>query len=193
MPACTLASSIMDNPGSYGRIVRDEIGEVVGIVEYLDATESQHRIKEVNVSIYCFDAAELMGIIDDLRNDNAKGEYYLTDTLGMLRAAGHWLAAVSAVPPEDVLSINNRVQLAEVSRLMQRRIQRRHMINGVTIEDPGSTWIDPRATIGSDTVIRAMSVLDGRCEVGKSCRIGPMVHLTDESVGDGRVVDHPSP
>jgi bifunctional UDP-N-acetylglucosamine pyrophosphorylase/glucosamine-1-phosphate N-acetyltransferase len=188
--ACTLASSIMANPGSFGRVIRDETGEMIGVVEYLDATEAQHQIKEVNVSLYCFDAARLLAVIDDLRNDNAKGEYYLTDTLGMLRARGYPLAGVPTVPPEDVLSINDRVQLAEVSRLMQERIQRRHMLAGVTIEDPASTWIDPRASVGPDTTIRPTTVVDGRCRIGRRCVIGPMVHLRDAVVKDDQIVEH---
>ncbi len=189
--ACTLATSIMTDPGSFGRVIRDETGELAGIVEYLDASEAQHMIREVNVSLYCFDVERLLEVIDDLRNDNAKGEYYLTDTLGMLKAKGYTLAAVAAVPEADVLSINDRVQLAEVNRLMQRRIQERHMRAGVTIEDPDSTWIDPQALIGADTVIRAMSVLDGRCRIGANCLVGPMVHLTDAKVADGETVEHP--
>ncbi len=188
--ACTLATSIMTDPGSFGRVIRDETGELAGIVEYLDASEAQHMIREVNVSLYCFDVEKLLEVIDDLRNDNAKGEYYLTDTLGMLKAKGYTLAPVAAVPEADVLSINDRVQLAEVNRLMQQRIQQRHMLDGVTIEDTQSTWIDPRATIGPDTVIRAMSVLDGACRVGAGCTIGPMVHLADAVVEDGQTVEH---
>ena len=188
--ACTLATSILENPGSFGRILRDETGELMGIVEYLDATEDQHRTKEVNVSLYCFDLGRLLEVLGQLRNDNAKGEYYLTDTLGMLRAKGYPLAAVAAVPPEDVLSINDRVQLAEVNRLMQRRIQQRHMRAGVTVEDPESTWIDPRAVIGADTIIRAMTVLDGCCRIGSNCVIGPMVHLTDAEIADNQTLEH---
>ncbi len=188
--ACTVATCIMGIPGAYGRILRDETGEMLGIVEYLDATEAQHQIQEINVSVYCFDLKRLLGVLGELRNDNAKGEYYLTDTLGMLRARGHALAAVPVVRPEDVLSINDRAQLAEVNRVMQQRIQRRHMLAGVTIEDVGSTWIDPRSSIGPDTVIRAMTVLDGACRIGRRCVIGPMVHLTDADVPDGQTVEH---
>lgn len=187
--ACTLATSIMENPGSFGRALRDETGELIGVVEYLDATEDQHRIKEVNVSLYCFDMARLLEVIDGLKNDNAKGEYYLTDTLGMLRARDYPLAAVPAVPAEDVLSINDRVQLAEVNRLMQRRIRRRHMLAGVTVEDPDTTWIDPRVVIGPDTIIRPSTVLDGPCRIGRGCVIGPMVHLSDAVIEDGQNVE----
>ncbi len=187
--ACTLATSIMQSPGTFGRVIRDETGELSGIVEYLDASEAQHQIKEVNVSLYCFDVARLVEVIDDLRNDNAKGEYYLTDTLGMLKGKGYPLAAVPAVPEEDVLSINDRQQLAQVSRLMQRRIQQKLMLAGVTIEDTQSTWIDPRTTIDTDTVIRPMTVLDGACRIGSGCVVGPMVHLTDATIEDNQVVE----
>jgi len=188
--ACTLATSIMTDPGAFGRVIRDETGELAGIVEYLDASEAQHQIREVNVSLYCFDVEKLLEVIGDLRNDNAKGEYYLTDTLGMLKAKDYTLAAVAAVPEADVLSINDRVQLSEVNRLMQRRIQQRHMLAGVTIEDAATTWIDPRTEVGPDTVLRAMTGLDGACRGGSGCRIGPMVHLTDAVVDDGQDVEH---
>ena len=120
--ACTLATSILPDPMRYGRILRDESGELAGIVEHLDADEQQRRIDEVNVSIYCFDAAALRGVIGRLSNDNAKGEYYLTDALGLLRAGGGHLAAVAAVPPEDVLSINTLDQLEQVDRILAARI-----------------------------------------------------------------------
>lgn len=120
--ACTLATSILSEPGGYGRIVRDQAGNLVGIVEALDATAEQKAIHEVNVSIYCFDAAALRGVIARLKNDNAKGEYYLTDTLGLLASEGRKIAAVAAVPPEDVLSINTLDELRHVSDIMAARM-----------------------------------------------------------------------
>ena len=120
--ACTLATSILDEPEKYGRIVRDEAGELVGIVEYLDATAAQRQIKEVNVSVYCFDAAALRSILPKLRNDNNKGEYYLTDALSILRSEGKKLAAVAAVPPQDVLSINTLKELEEVGAILAKRL-----------------------------------------------------------------------
>ena len=121
--ACTLATSILPEPGRYGRILRDEAGELVGIVEYLDANEAQRRVREVNVSIYCFDAAALRDVLGELTHDNAKGEYYLTDALGLLRRRGAKLAAVAAVPAEDVLSINTLEELAHVERILSERMR----------------------------------------------------------------------
>jgi bifunctional UDP-N-acetylglucosamine pyrophosphorylase/glucosamine-1-phosphate N-acetyltransferase len=119
--ALTLATSILPEPGRYGRIVRDETGRLAGIVEYLDADEAQRGIREVNVSLYCFDADALREVIGQLGSDNAKGEYYLTDTVGLLRGRGARLAAVAAVPPEDVISINTLGELAQVAAAMAAR------------------------------------------------------------------------
>lgn len=121
--ACTLATSIMADPGKYGRIVRDENGEMAGIVEFIEADEKQREIKEVNVSLYCFDAESLAGVLDGLTNDNAKGEYYLTDTLTLLRNAGRKLAAVASVPPEDTASINTLDELEQVEQALAGRLE----------------------------------------------------------------------
>jgi bifunctional UDP-N-acetylglucosamine pyrophosphorylase/glucosamine-1-phosphate N-acetyltransferase len=120
--ACTLATSILPEPGGYGRILRDQAGNLVGIVEALDATARQKAIREVNVSVYCFDAAALADVIGRLKNDNAKGEYYLTDALGLLAYDGRKIAAVAAVPPQDVLSINTLDELQKVSDIMAARM-----------------------------------------------------------------------
>jgi len=123
--AATLATCILPEPGGYGRIVRDQDGNLAGIVEALDATEAQKAIQEVNVSIYCFDAEALRLAIGKLTNDNAKGEYYLTDALGILAGEGRKLAVVAAVAPKDVLSINTLDELAKVSDIMAGRTARK--------------------------------------------------------------------
>jgi len=120
--ACTLATSVLTDPAKYGRILRDGRGELQSIIEAVDATPEQLAIREVNVSVYCYDAAALRSVLPRLTNTtNKKGEYYLTDTLGLLRTDGQKLAAVAAVPPEDVISINTPDELAEVSRIMAGR------------------------------------------------------------------------
>ena len=120
--ACTLATSILADPGTYGRILRDAKGQLVDIVENSEATADQKKVREVNVSLYCFDAAALRDVLPRLENKNSKGEYYLTDTLKLMRAAGKRLAAVAAVPPEDVLSINTLEELKEVDDIMVARL-----------------------------------------------------------------------
>jgi UDP-N-acetylglucosamine diphosphorylase/glucosamine-1-phosphate N-acetyltransferase len=119
--SCTLATSILPDPGSYGRIVRDDNDELLGIVEAKEASDEILQIDEVNVSLYCFDAADLRSVIDRIGNDNAKGEYYLTDALELLREDGKTLAAVAAVPPEDTVSINTVEELATVNEIMRTR------------------------------------------------------------------------
>ena len=188
--ACTLATCILDDPMAYGRIVRNDKGDMLSIVEHLDASDAQRQIKEVNVSLYCFDAKRLREALSRLTNDNAKGEYYLTDALGLLRGAGHALAAVPAVPPREVLSINDRVQLAQVNALFQERVKEALMLSGVTIQQPETTWIDPRATVGPETVIRPNTVIDGSSRVGSRCVVGPFVHLCNAQVADNTTVEH---
>lgn len=128
--AATLATSILPDPGRYGRILRGPSGDLTGIVEYLDADQQQRRINEVNVSLYCFEAAILLDILDGLTNNNAKGEFYLTDAIALLCERGAKLAT-APVPPEDVLSINTVEQMEQVSAIMQRRLTSKAGCNNV--------------------------------------------------------------
>jgi len=120
--ALTLATSILPDPRRYGRILRDADGGLLGIVEYLDATDEQRRINEVNVSMYCFDAADLRDVLPRLTDDNAKKEYYLTDALGLLRRMGRRVSALPAVPADEVLGINTPEELARVDRILHARL-----------------------------------------------------------------------
>jgi bifunctional UDP-N-acetylglucosamine pyrophosphorylase / glucosamine-1-phosphate N-acetyltransferase len=155
--AVTLATSVLENPAGYGRIIRDAAGQVTGIIEHGDATPEQRAIKEVNPTYWMFRTHDLFDALQHVQPNNKKGEYYLTDTLAILKARGKRLEAVASVPPEDVLSINTRAELADVARVMQRRIQKFHMDNGVTLVSPEDTWIEFGATIGQDTVIEPFS------------------------------------
>lgn len=184
----TLATAVIEEPAGYGRIWRDANGELLGIVEHADATEEQRRIREVNPSYYCFDTTALLPALDQLTSDNAKGEYYITDTLQIMKRAGRRLGAVTSVQPEDIYSINSRADLARVNDIMRRRVLEHLMDDGVTIVDPATTWIDARARIGRDTVIRPFVEISGPAEIGADCCIGPFVHLRDEQVADGQVV-----
>ena len=180
--AATLATAVLDDPSGYGRIWRDTEGNLRGIVEHGDCTPEQRRIREVNPSYYCFKLPELLEALDQVKPDNVKNEYYITDALAILIESGHKAVAVSAVPPQDVFSINSRQDLALVNRVMRERILDRLMTDGVTVIDPASTWIDARATIGTDTVIHPHVHIAGPATIGRNCTVGPFVHISGSAV-----------
>lgn len=171
--AVTLATSILDDPSSYGRIIRDDAGKLAAIVEDKDCTDTQRAVCEVNVSYYCFDGKRMFGLLDDLSNDNAKGEYYITDTVADSLKKGWGAGAVAAVPPEDAMGINSRADLAIVARMMQGRIQNHWMDQGISIVDPATTWIESDATIGKETTIYPFSYIGRGAKLGDACQIGP--------------------
>ncbi len=175
--AATLATTVLPNPHGYGRIVRDHRGELVAIVEHKDCTPEQLEIHEVNPSYYCFNGQRLFGALDKLTVANAQGEYYITDTVGILRREGWGAGAIPAVPPEDATGINSRADLAGVNRLMQERIQRSWMDRRVTIADPATTWIEHGASIGAETVIYPFSYVEAQAVVADACRIGPFAYV----------------
>ncbi len=169
----TLATAMLENPGGYGRIVRDGAGNVTGIVEHNDATAEQRAIREVNPTYWMFKARDLFAALDKVQPNNKKGEYYLTDTLAILQRMGRRIEALPSVPPEDVLSINTRGELAEVAEVMQRRIQRMHMENGVTLVSPANTWIEFGASIGQDTVVEPFAWIGTGAHIAPGRRIPP--------------------
>ena len=180
--AATLATAVLDNPTGYGRIVRDAYGNIEGIVEHGDCTAEQQAIKEVNPSYYLFNNKILFEALAKVKPDNVKKEYYITDALSIIIAAGHKVVAVTAVQPEEAMSINNREQLSEIGKIMQHRIQKNLMNNGVTITDPDNTWIDAQAKIGQDTLIEPFTYIHGEVKVGRNCRVGPFVYLDDGTI-----------
>ncbi|MDY0340391.1 MAG: NTP transferase domain-containing protein [Coriobacteriia bacterium] len=183
--ACSLLTARLVDPSGYGRIVRAGDGSVAGIVEDKDLTGAQRGIDEVNTSTYCFDIETLFTHLRSLGNDNAQGEYYLTDMIALFRREGLGVVAVEATDPDETLGVNSRVQLAEAARVLQRRINECHMLSGVTMTDPGLAWISPDVTIGRDTVVEPMTFLFGTTSVGERCELGPNVRVTDSQVGDG--------
>jgi bifunctional UDP-N-acetylglucosamine pyrophosphorylase/glucosamine-1-phosphate N-acetyltransferase len=180
--AASLATTFLDNPAGYGRIVRNAAGEFERIVEHRDCTPDQLKINEVNPSYYCFDAAALFWALPRVKPNNAKGEYYITDVLEILKADGRLVRAATTVPAADATGINSRADLAEVNRLMQQRIQNALMESGVTIVDPQTTWIDARAAIGIETIIRPFSTIEGRARIGSRCIVGPYAYIADGAV-----------
>jgi len=167
----TLATCQLDEPAGYGRIVRQADGSVAGIVEHNDATPEQKAIREVNPSYYLFRTRELFELAAKVKPNNKKGEYYITDTLQIALEAGQKVSAVCAVPPEDVLSINSRADLAQVNQVMQQRIQKQVMDSGVTLVSPANTWIEFGAQIGQDTILEAFTWVGQGAIIGAQMRI----------------------
>jgi bifunctional UDP-N-acetylglucosamine pyrophosphorylase/glucosamine-1-phosphate N-acetyltransferase len=169
----TLATAILENPAGYGRILRDAAGNVTGIVEHNDATPEQRAVKEVNPTYWMFKTADLFTALDHVQPNNKKGEYYLTDTLAILKSRGKRLEALPSVPAEDVLSINTRAELADVARVMQKRLQKLYMDGGVTIVSPENTWIEFGALIGQDTVIDPFTWIGSGAHIAANQHIRP--------------------
>ena len=187
--SASLATTVLEDPTSYGRIIRDVAGDFEKIVEHRDCSPQQLKINEVNPSYYCFDVQSLLSALPRLKNDNAKGEYYITDLLEIIKSDGKTVRATTNVPAIDATGINSRADLAEVNRLMQDRIANEWMERGVTIVDPANTWIDSRAQIGVETVIRPFSYIEGKARIGSGCVIGPYAYIADGAViADGSQV-----
>ncbi len=185
--AATLLSVRLDDPSSYGRVVRDAHGRVERIVEFADATPDEREIDEVNTSIYCFRRSLLAPALRRVSPENAQGEYYLTDVIGVLRTAGHTVAAVVGVEAE-VAGVNDRVQLAEAEAEMRRRINKRWMSEGVSMVDPERTYIDTLVELEPDVRLLPGTILEGRTVVGAGAVIGPDTRLIGTIVGERAVV-----
>ncbi len=180
--AATLALCRMEDPTGYGRVVVE--GErVLAIVEERDATENYKRIRDVNTGLYCFDCRKLFEVLPKLENSNSQGEYYLTDVIGRLVAAGAPVEAVFFTEAASFAGVNDRWQLAGVSDTMRMRILQAHAEAGVTIVDPRTTYIDADVTIGSDSTVGAMSILEGSTAIGCSCQIGPGAKISNSQIG----------
>ena len=191
--AATVMTTEMEDPASYGRIVRDGEGDIKRIVEAKapgDATPEELAIKEVNAGTYAFEAAALADALERLGDDNAQGEYYLGDVLPLLRERGLRVAAYRAPDPGVNLGVNDRADLARASREARRRILVAHMKAGVTIEDPSATWIDADVRIDPDTTILPGTSLRGATTIASGSKIGPMTTLIDSRVGAGATVTH---
>ncbi|MFP3388623.1 bifunctional UDP-N-acetylglucosamine diphosphorylase/glucosamine-1-phosphate N-acetyltransferase GlmU [Brevibacillus sp. SIMBA_040] len=182
--AATVLTSIVDDPTGYGRIIRDENGDVRRIVEEKDATLGQRKVREISTGIFCFDNQKLFQTLPQVTNNNAQGEYYLPDVLSLLQEQGNLISAYATDDPTEGTGVNDRVQLAHLELLLRKRINERHMRNGVTMMDPATTYIDADVVIGRDTVIYPGTVLRGNTQIGEGCQIGPHVEVTDTTVDD---------
>jgi bifunctional UDP-N-acetylglucosamine pyrophosphorylase/glucosamine-1-phosphate N-acetyltransferase len=189
----TMATMELDDPSGYGRVVRDAAGGVVRVVETKvagDATPAELAIREVNTGVLAFDGQALLDALGGLEADNAQGELYLPDVLPVLRAAGRPVRAHLIDDPRLMLGVNDRVDLAEVTRHAQQRVNETHMRAGVTFLDPASTIVDVDVEIGRDTVIEPSCGLRGSTRIGEGCLIGAGSTLIDTTLGDEVTVRH---
>lgn len=178
----TLLTAVVDTPHGYGRIIRDG-DEVLKIVEQKDCTKEEANTKEINISTYCFDNKKLFNYIHEIDNNNANEEYYITDLIEIFRSKGLKVGAVSIDDNEESTGINDKYVLSQVSRYMQRKINKMHMLNGVEMIDPDSTYIGPDVTIGSDTIIYPNTVILGESSLGSN-NIIKSSYIIDSSVGN---------
>jgi len=189
--AATIASMELADPSGYGRVVRGADGSVERVVETKapgDATKQELSIREVNAGLYLFDGGALLGALERLGADNAQGELYLPDVLPLLRADERLVQAYPLADPDLALGVNDRVDLAHVTGLAQRRIHAAHQRAGVTIVDPASTVIEADVSLGQDTVIEPSTFLRGSTTIGGGCRIGPLTTVIDCELADGVTV-----
>ncbi|WP_042479088.1 bifunctional UDP-N-acetylglucosamine diphosphorylase/glucosamine-1-phosphate N-acetyltransferase GlmU [Bacillus ndiopicus] len=180
----TILTAIAEDPTGYGRIIRNEGGQVAQIVEHKDATPEQHLVKEINTGTYCFDNKLLFEALKLVNNDNAQGEYYLPDVIEILQKQEEIVSAYVTKDFNETLGINDRFALSQAEELMRARINERHMRNGVTIINPITTHISADAKIGSDTIILPGTIIEGNTVIGADCQIGPNSHIIDSQIGN---------
>jgi len=184
----TVLSFEPTDPRAYGRIVRDGDGGLEAIVEDADADERQRAIREVNSSIYVFSADKLWPALEQIQPVNAQGELYLTDVVRLLVEAGENVGVFKAPDADEVEGVNTRVELAESAAYLRARVNREHMLAGVTIEDPETTWIEPQVELAPDSTIHPFTILRGRTRVASGAEVGPHVVAIDAEIGEGAIV-----
>ncbi|MDD2553886.1 MAG: bifunctional UDP-N-acetylglucosamine diphosphorylase/glucosamine-1-phosphate N-acetyltransferase GlmU [Desulfotomaculaceae bacterium] len=183
--AATVLTASLEDPSGYGRVVRDNQGSVVKIIEQKDASPEEQQIREVNTGIYCFKTEGLFADLSGLAANNAQGEYYLTDIIEINARRGKGIGAVTLADPLEVKGINDRVQLAEAEGYMRGRILRDLMFSGVTVLDPRRAFVDRKVQVGRDTIIYPDTIIEGDTVIGEDCIIGPGVRLVNAVVGNG--------
>lgn len=181
----TVLTAVMDDPHGYGRVIRDEDGRVMRIVEQKDADPEEQDIREINSGIYCMESDFLFENIRSIGNNNAQQEYYLTDLVAIAVRKGLTCLAMPTADADEIMGINDRVQLAEAARILRRRINRELMLSGVTLLDPEQTYIDQGVSIGADTVVHPNCHIGGGTVIGSGCEIEQGVSISGCSIGDG--------
>ena len=179
--AVTLLTAISDNPTGYGRIVRNEVGEVLEIVEESMADAETKKIKEINSGIYCFDIESLLDAVKELKA-HENGQIFLTDVIKIMKSKDLKIGAMIVEDNTEILGVHDRVQLELLGRVLRMRINTMHMLNGVTIEDSDTTYIYEDVKIGRDTVIHPNTTIKSDCVIGEDCEIGPNAYIREKCV-----------
>ncbi len=187
---CTILTASPEVTPAYGRVLRDEKGNVSGIVEDRDASEEEKKIKEVSLSIYCFKTEALAAALSRIRPDNAQKEYYLTDAAAILHGMSKTVRSLPLSDMAECLGVNTRSELARAAKELRRRINHAHMDGGVSLIDPDSTYIDVDCEIGQDTLIYPGVILEGSCRIGAGCTLYQGSRIKDSAVGDGSSVEN---
>ncbi|NLK95085.1 MAG: bifunctional UDP-N-acetylglucosamine diphosphorylase/glucosamine-1-phosphate N-acetyltransferase GlmU [Clostridiales bacterium] len=182
----TLLSAYVEDPTGYGRIIRDG-EEVFKIVEHKDCNEEELKVNEMNAGMYCFDIKELLSSLDELSNNNIQGEYYLTDVIGIFKSKGKKVGAL-ITDYEDTIGVNSRAQLAEAEYILRKRINEKHLNNGVTLIDPNTTYIGVDVEIGKDTIIYPNNIIEGKTKISDNCLILQNNRIKDSIIGEGTEV-----
>lgn len=180
----TVLSAEFQDPTGYGRMVKNHKGELLKIIEEGDATVEEKKIREINSGMYCFDAQTLIRALKELNTNNTQGEYYLTDVIEIMRQLGKTTGTYVTSDHEDIKAINSKVQLAEVAAIMRKRINTRHMENGVMIIDPAATYISNEVMVGQDSTLYPGVILEGKTVIGKDCLIGANSRLVNAKIGN---------
>lgn len=188
--SATILTAQADDPTGYGRIIRDHIGIVEKIVEQKDTTPEEALVQEINTGTYCFDNRALFEALSKVGTDNAQGEYYLTDIIEILKEEGNTVAAYQTADFDESMGVNDRSALAKANELMRQRINKMHMLNGVSFVDPATTYIDAGVVIGADTTIEAGVQLKGNTVIGNDCFLGAHSRIVDSTIEDHVVIEN---
>ncbi len=186
--SCTVLTGILDDAGNYGRIIRDKEGMVTGIVEYKDATPQHREIKEFNTGIWCFRAQDLFDSIRKIKPDNNQREYYLTDALAILVAAGNKVESVLLEDQQQAAGINSQQQLAELEDVFLTKIKTRWLNSGVMIHNPSTVFIGEDVNLEPDVTIEAHTVINGKSYLERGCHIGPHCYLENAGIGSEAIL-----
>ncbi len=180
--AASVMTAFLENPKGYGRIIRNSDSSVMNIVEEKDASENIKKIKEINTGIFCFNGKLLKYALGKIDTNNSQGEYYITDTIKVLNSEGCKIGGWVLDDSDDIKAVNDKVQLAEVSKIMQDRINKKLMLSGVTIIDPEYTYIEDSVEIGNDTIIYPGTFIEGKTIIGSHCSIGPNSRIINSTI-----------